>query len=108
MWYIWLIAAGIFFIVEIITVGFLVFWLGVSALLAMVVSLFTDNLFIQTLVFVISSCILIPLTKPLVNKFISKDDDVKTNAFSLINKVGIVTMDILPNSIGQVKVNGEL
>ena len=74
----------------------------------MVVSLFTDNLFIQTLVFVISSCILIPLTKPLVNKFISKDDDVKTNAFSLINKVGIVTMDILPNSIGQVKVNGEL
>ena len=95
MWYIWLIAAGIFFIVEIITVGFLVFWLGVSALLAMVVSLFTDNLFIQTLVFVISSCILIPLTKPLVNKFISKDDDVKTNAFSLINKVGIVTMDIL-------------
>lgn len=108
MWYIWLIAAGIFFIIEIITVGFLVFWLGVSALLAMVVSLFTDNLFIQTLVFVISSCILIPLTKPLVNKFISKDDDVKTNAFSLINKVGIVTMDILPNSIGQVKVNGEL
>ena len=84
MWYIWLIAAGIFFIVEIITVGFLVFWLGVSALLAMVVSLFTDNLFIQTLVFVISSCILIPLTKPLVNKFISKDDDVKTGATNII------------------------
>ena len=59
MWYIWLIAAGIFFIVEIITVGFLVFWLGVSALLAMVVSLFTDNLFIQTLVFVISCCVFV-------------------------------------------------
>lgn len=107
MWYIWLIAAGIFFIAEIITVGFLIFWLGVSALIAMIVSFITDNLFIQTLVFVISSCVLIPLTKPLVNKIITKDDNVKTNAFSLINKEGIVVSKISQNSNGQVKIDGQ-
>ena len=36
MWIFWLIAAGIFFIIEMATIGFLVFWLGIGALLAMV------------------------------------------------------------------------
>lgn len=108
MWYIWLIAAGIFFIIEIFTVGFLIFWLGIGALLAMLVSFVTTNLFIQTLVFVISSCVLIPFTKPLVNKFISKGDNTKTNAFSLINKEGFVISKITPNTNGQVKVDGQI
>lgn len=107
MWYIWLIAAGIFFIAEIITVGFLVFWFGIAALIAMIASFITNNLFIQTLVFVISSCILIPLTRPLVNKIIAKDDNVKTNAFSLIDKEGIVVSKISPNDNGQVKIEGQ-
>ena len=29
MWQLWLIVAGIFFVGEIFTVGFLIFWLGV-------------------------------------------------------------------------------
>ena len=62
MWYIWLIIAGIFLILEIITVGFLVFWLAIGALFAMVVSLFTSNIVIQTAVFVISSIALIFFT----------------------------------------------
>ena len=56
MWQFWLIAAGIFFIGEIITTGFLIFWLGIGSLLAMIVSFLTDNIIIQTAVFVVSSC----------------------------------------------------
>lgn len=108
MWSFWLIAAGIFFIVEIATVGFLVFWLGIGALLAMITSFITDNIIAQTIVFVVSSCILIPLTKPLVDKFIGKKS-VSTNSYSLINKHGIVTSDINPiEGVGQVKVNSEI
>ena len=108
MWIFWLIAAGRFFIIEIATVGFLIFWLGIGALLAMIVSLFTNNILIQTFTFVISSCILIPLTKPLADKF-SGDKKVLTNSYSLINKKGIVLKDIDPKqSVGQVKVNGEI
>ena len=56
-------------IAEIITVGFLIFWLSIGSLFAMITSLFTDNLVIQTAVFVISSTILIFVTKPFVKKF---------------------------------------
>ena len=48
MWLIWLIAAGVFFIGEIATTGFLIFWLGIASVLAMIVSIFTDNIIIQT------------------------------------------------------------
>lgn len=107
MWGFWLIAAGIFFIIEIATVGFLIFWLGIGALLAMVTSLFIDNLIIQTAVFVVSSAILIPLTKPFIDRF-TKKDSIPTNTYSLINKKGIVTLDIDPiKGKGLVKVNGE-
>jgi membrane protein implicated in regulation of membrane protease activity len=109
MWQIWLIAAGVFFIGEIITVGFLIFWLGIGALLAMIVSFFTSNLIIQTAVFVISSTILMFATKPFVNKITKNDKKVSTNVYSIIGKKGIVTQDInIVEGKGQIKVNGEL
>ena len=108
MWYIWLILAGVFVIGEVLTAGFLIFWLGIASLIAMAVSFITDNIIIQTTVFLISSVILILATKPLVKKF-AKVETTKTNAFSLIDKKGIVTKDISSiNSTGQVKVEGEL
>ena len=108
MWYMWLILAGVFVIGEVLTSGFLIFWLSLGSLIAMVVSFFTDNIIIQTTVFLISSVILILATKPLVKKF-ANIDTVKTNAFSIIGKKGIVTKDISSiNSTGQVKVDGEI
>lgn len=108
MWYVWLILAGVFVIGEVLTSGFLIFWLSLGSLIAMVVSFFTDNIIIQTTVFLISSVILILATKPLVKKF-ANIETVKTNVQSIIGKKGIVTKDI--NSIkatGQVKIEGEL
>lgn len=108
MWQIWIILAGLFFIIEMATVGFLVFWFGIGALLAMVVSLFTSNLAIQTAVFVFSSTLLLFLTRPFVNKFSNKDT-VQTNAYSIIGKKGIVIKDIDPISgKGQVKIGTEI
>ena len=108
MWQIWLIASGIFFICEIITVGFLVFWLGIGALIAMLVSFFTSNIIIQMSVFVVSSGLLIFATRPLVNK-ISKKDVVPTNVYSLIGKKAIVTEDIdWVTGKGQIKFEGEI
>lgn len=107
MWSFWLIFAGIFFIIEMATIGFLIFWLGIGALLAMVTSFITDNIVIQTVVFVVTSGILIPLTKPLADKFTNKKT-VATNSYSLIDKTGIVLVDIDPiKATGLVKVNGE-
>lgn len=108
MWIFWLIVAGIFFIGEMITTGFLIFWLGIGAVLALAVSFLTANLFIQTAVFVISSIILILATKPLTDKF-SKKDPVPTNVYTLKGKKGIVIEEINPtDGKGQIKVGGEV
>lgn len=109
MWIFWLIAAGIFFIIEMATIGFLVFWLGIGSLLAMVTSFITDSILIQVIVFVITSTLLLIFTRPLVNKFIKIPKEVKTNAYSIIGKKGIVVKEI--NNIegdGQIKVDGEV
>ena len=63
MWKIWLIISGLFFVGEMITVGFLIFWFGIGALIAMIASFFIDNIIIQTTIFVISSTILISKIK---------------------------------------------
>ncbi len=108
MWKLWLIIAGLFFIGEIATVGFLIFWFGIGALIAMIVSIFTTNIIIQTTVFLISSTILIFATKPFVKKFA----DVKktnTNVYSIIGKKALVIKTIDPiHSVGQIKLNGEV
>ena len=107
MWQIWLIIAGVCLVIEIITTGFLIFWLSIGALLAMIVSFFVDSILVQTAVFVISSAILIFATKPFVKKF-AKTKDVKTNAYSIIGKNAIVTKDIDSiNGKGQIKVDSE-
>lgn len=108
MWQFWLIVAGLFFLGEIFTLGFLIFWFGIGALFAMIVSFFTTNIIIQTTVFLITSTIFILATKPLVKKFV----DVKktnTNVFSIIGKKALVIKDIDPiHSSGQIKLNGEV
>lgn len=110
MWSIWLIIAGACFIVEMITIGFFIFWFGIGALLAMITSfIFPDNIFLQALIFTISSIILLILTKPLVEKFTKKDKKIETNAYSIIGKKGIVVQDINPTfGVGQIKVAGEV
>ena len=108
MWQFWLILAGIFFIIEMITVGFFVFWLGVAALITMVASFFTSNIIILTTIFVVCSTILIFATKPFVNKFVNKET-TKTNVYSIVGKTGIVIEEINSiNSTGQIKVDGEI
>ena len=109
MWVVWLILCGVFLLIEIFTVSFLMFWPGIGAFLAFITSLITDNEVIQIAVFVISTTLMIIFMKPLVKKFFKNNDNTKMNNSSLIGKTGIVVKDIDSiNSIGQVKVNGEL
>lgn len=107
MWQYWLIASGIFFVGEMFTAGFLIFWLGIAALITMVVSFFVSNLIVQMTVFIIASVVLIFATKPFVKKFVHVKE-TKTNAFSIIGKRALVIKNIdSVNENGQIKVNGE-
>lgn len=106
-WQIWLIVAGFSFILEIATVGFLVFWFGVAALIVCILSLFIPSLVAQFDIFIILSALLICLTRRFAEK-ITKKDTIVTNSNSIIGKKAIVKKDISSTSNGQIKVNGDI
>lgn len=109
MWQTWLVLSGVFLVIEIINVGFLMFWFAVGAFVAMIVSLFTNSIAIQSAVFIIVSTVLLFATKPFVNKILPKEPKIKTNSFSFEGKPGKVTIDIKPDDgTGQIKVDGEV
>lgn len=76
----------------------------------MVTSLFCpNNILLQAIVFLVSSVILLFLTKPLVDRFTRKDNNTQTNAYSIIGKKGVVIQNI-NNTIGfgQIKIANEV
>lgn len=108
MWQFWLILSGIFLIIEILNVSFLIFWFSVGALVAMISSFFINNIIVQSVIFLIVSTLLLFVTKPFVNKILPKDNFIKTNSNSIEGKIGKVILDIEPvEGKGQVKISGE-
>lgn len=110
IWAIWLITSGIFFLGEIFTISFLLFWPGVGAFLAFLTSLIVpENLLVQIVVFVASTILMIIFTKPLINKLFKNKDNTSMNNSAVLGKKGIVIKKMdKDNPVGQVKVNGEL
>lgn len=109
IWAIWLILAGVFFLIEIISITFFMFWPGIGAVLAAFTSLLGFSFPVQVVVFAISTTLMIIFMKPLVKKLFKTSDTTYLESKSLIGKNAIVTNEINNlNTSGQVKVGGEL
>ena len=105
MFYIWLIVVIALGIIEVLTVNLVSIWFVISGIIAMIVSMLTDNLYIQIGVFVIVGILLMPISRKIYKKI--KKDKVNTNIDRIIGMKGIVTEDITKNNIGEVKVDGK-
>lgn len=107
-WFVWLVIAGIFTIVEIATVGFFIIWFGVAAVLTALFSLFMPEAYmVQVVVWAITSVLLVLFTKKFTDKI--KPETTATNVYSIIGKRAIVTTVINnENGTGQVKVDGDV
>ena len=101
VFYIWLLVAVILGIIEISTTNLVSIWFVISSLLAMVSSLFTDNILIQITIFVLVGVLLMPISRKLYSKI--KMNNSKTNIDRIIGMKGIVTEDIIKDNIGEVK-----
>lgn len=105
MFYIWLIIAISLAILEMSTINLVSIWFVISALVAMIASLFTENIPIQITIFVILGLILLILTKDAIKKLVP--EKAKTNIDRIIGMEGIVTEKITKKSSGEVKVDGK-
>lgn len=89
----WLIAFVILIGIEIATLALTTIWFAGGAFVAFLLSLFGVSVEIQLSVFVISSFLLLFLTRPFAAKYINRNT-VKTNVDSLIGMKARVTAEI--------------
>jgi len=105
MFYVWLIIVITLGLLEVFTTNLVSIWFVLSGIVTMFVSKFTDNLYIQIVVFVVIGIILMPLSKKIYKKINTNKE--KTNFDRIIGMKGIVTEDITKDNIGEVKVDGK-
>lgn len=101
----WFILFLFLIFIEVSTVNLVSIWFAIGSVAAMIVALFTGEVWIQTSVFVVVSLISLLITKPLVKKF-KKTETIPTNIDRVIGKKGEVTKKITPDQYGEVKVFG--
>lgn len=104
---IWLIVFVACIVIEIITMGLTTIWFAGGALVAAVGAALGAPLWLQIVLMVLVSLVLLYFTRPIAVKYFNKDR-VKTNVESLVGKQAIVISEIDNlQGIGQVTVGGQ-
>ena len=104
-------AWGIIFVVTLIieleTADLVTIWFSLSALITLICGVIFLKPLYQILLFLVLSVVLILATKPLAKKRM-RGTYVRTNTDRFIGMVAVVTKEILPNEIGEVKIDNQL
>ena len=79
---IWLVVLAILLVIEFLTLGLTTVWFAGGALVAFLVSLAGGPLWLQLLLFIAVSVVLLLFTRPLAVKYLNKDVQ-KTNVDSI-------------------------
>ena len=99
----WLIASAVFLLVEIMTLGLTSIWFAGGAVVAAITALFGVPFWVQMLIFIVVTCLLFALTRPVANSKVQK-----TNTDALIGQTALVKETINNmESKGLVQLNGQ-
>ena len=103
----WLIALVVLLLIEGATVTLVCIWFAGGALIGMLAAALHAPIWLQVLLFLLVSIILLVYTRPIAMKFFNKDRE-KTNVSGIIGKQAIV-VDEIDNlqGLGQVTVGGQ-
>ena len=104
---VWLVLLIIFIIVEAVTVSLVSIWFAGGAIIALIAAALHAPIWLQIMLFLIVTLILLFFTRPIAVKYFNKDR-IKTNVESLIGKQAIVISEIDNlQGIGQATVGGQ-
>lgn len=101
---IWLGLAILLGVVEIATVGFFFVFFAVGALVAALATLFTDSMIMQSLVFVLASCLLVLFARPFFQKMLKLGDKPKPSNVSALIGAEVLVLEDVDKYQGKVKV----
>ena len=103
----WLAALIVFLVIEIITLGLTTIWFAGGALVATILAVLGTSVWVQIIVFIIVSCVLLIFTRPIAVKYFNRDR-VRTNVESMVGREAIVVSEVDNlQGIGRVTVGGQ-
>ncbi len=93
---IWIIIAVLLSVIEIFTAGFVFIFFALGAMCAGLVSVFSDSLIIQLLVFMISSTVAVLYARPILKRTmnVSEQPDRKSNVAKVVGEDILVLEDV--------------
>ena len=102
----WIIVLVLAVVLEAATTALVSIWFGLGAVAALVVASMTDNVFIQLLVFTVTTTVCIAFTRPFIANLLPKKH-TPTNAELNVGK-SAVSIEIIDNArgTGRVKLDG--
>ena len=106
MRWIWVALVVVFSVIEAFTLGLTTIWFAISAFIMVFLSFFKIPLYLQIIIFLIISGVLLYFTRPIAIKKL-KIGKVKTNVDSLVGMHALVTKKISEFERGEVKLNGQ-
>ena len=104
--FIWIVIIILLTLVEIMTINLTTIWYVASAVVSLVISIFTESFMLQFGAFAVIGTILLITTRPFLQKIIVKKKE-PTNLDRVIGMEAIVTEAISKNQIGEVRVDGK-
>ena len=107
MIYIWFSVIIVAAVIEAMTMDLSSIWFSAGAFFALIVSIFSDIIWLQIIVFMIASVILLISLRPIFKKYMNRNE-VRTNASRLIGEEAICIKSILDNERGEVKIQGKI
>lgn len=103
----WSVFIVITIIVELQTTDLITIWFTIGAIGAIIAAALNAPALLQVGIFLFVSILLLLATRPLTKNMMQKSI-IKTNADKVVGMIGIVTKEILPDEIGEVKVDNML
>ncbi len=100
---VWSIFIIVTVIIELATADLVTIWFTVGAIGALIAAIFQAGEIIQLIIFIVISISLLFATRPLTKRMMEKGL-VRTNADRVIGMIGIITKEVNPNEVGEVKV----
>jgi membrane protein implicated in regulation of membrane protease activity len=106
-WVLWMVAAGLLAVGEIVTLGFFLGPIAIAATLAAVVALTGVGLAVQWIVFIAASLGSLLVLRPIARRHLRTPPSIRTGTAALVGGRATVTERVDGNG-GQVKIGGEL
>ena len=106
LWVIWLIAAVVLGVAELLTTTLALVFLALGALAGALASALGGDLAIQAAAFVVASLAGILLIRPLGLRRLQRRPHLRTGTAAMVGQTGYVLADVSPQS-GRIRIGGE-